>query len=155
WCDLTSHTCKSDLANGQGCVAGSQCQSSFCVEGVCCNSACDGICQACAAANKMSGVDDGTCGLAAAGKDPHEVCPDEGPNSCKRDGVCDGQGACRLYASGTACGATTCNQGTQTGYACSGTGSCLLGPVPCGAYGCVGSSCASSCTTDADCAPNY
>ena len=35
------------LANGAVCTAGGECSSGFCVDGVCCNSACTGACEAC------------------------------------------------------------------------------------------------------------
>jgi hypothetical protein len=37
-------------ANGTACATSSQCASWFCVDGVCCDSACTGVCQACSAA---------------------------------------------------------------------------------------------------------
>ena len=36
-----------NLANGQLCVSDTQCQSGFCTDGVCCESACDAPCEAC------------------------------------------------------------------------------------------------------------
>ncbi|MGH2533584.1 MAG: hypothetical protein ACRDJW_14895 [Thermomicrobiales bacterium] len=39
--------CQGDKPLGQGCVGADQCQSGVCVDGVCCNTACSGVCQAC------------------------------------------------------------------------------------------------------------
>jgi hypothetical protein len=44
-CDAAG-TCK--LAHGESCEDGARCASGFCVEGVCCDSACDGACDRCA-----------------------------------------------------------------------------------------------------------
>lgn len=47
------------LANGSLCGADDECLDLHCVDGVCCDSACDGACEACGS--------DGTCGTAEAG----------------------------------------------------------------------------------------
>ena len=56
-------------AGGQPCSEGSQCNSGFCVDGVCCNAACGGgaagDCQACSVA--AGATVDGQCGRIAAG----------------------------------------------------------------------------------------
>jgi hypothetical protein len=150
FCDVTTHTCKSAAANGTACQAGSQCKSGFCVEGVCCDSACSGICQSCAAAT--NGGQDGTCAFAVAGSDPGDDCPDEGAASCQKDGTCDGAGACRTYPAGTACGPTQCVKGAQVGSSCNGTGACVAGTnVACAPYACVSGACKTSCSSDDDC----
>ncbi len=86
-------------ANGAACTASVECQSSLCVDGVCCASACTGSCQAC-------NVTPGTCttvdGL------PH------GSRSC--GGYLCASGACA-----TSCGASG---GCAAGFVCSG-GSCV------------------------------
>jgi hypothetical protein len=71
-------------------------------------------CETCKICNGL-----GTCGNVPGGQDPHSQCADDGAASCQKTGVCDGNGACRLYASGTAC--ALCKQ-------CNGSGSC--GNVP-------------------------
>src|SRR5262249_43392447 len=82
YCDLG--TCKPKNPLGTACTAPEQCQLGFCVEGVCCNSACTGICQTCVAAHKASGAD-GTCGNAKDGADPHNDCADQGGSTCQND----------------------------------------------------------------------
>jgi hypothetical protein len=82
------------LPNGQACAAGAECISTFCADGVCCNAACGGVCQACSAAKKGGGQD-GTCGSIPAGADPDSECG--GAASC------NGVNACALFASGVAC----------------------------------------------------
>src|SRR5262249_29214962 len=67
-------------------------------------------------------------------------------------------GACRLYAAGTTCGATTCSGSIFTSAPqCNGAGACQAGtqslcaPYVCGANG----ACLASCTSNNDCvSPN-
>jgi MYXO-CTERM domain-containing protein len=138
---------------GTACATAEQCASDFCVDGVCCDQACTSTCQACSAALKASGADDGVCGTAANGLDPHNDCPDDGPVSCARDGSCDGNGQCRYYEAGTPCGATTCAGTTLKGKVCSGTGVCELETqgVSCEPYVCRDGACAKPCGQDIDC----
>ncbi|HJL17698.1 MAG TPA: MYXO-CTERM sorting domain-containing protein [Sandaracinaceae bacterium LLY-WYZ-13_1] len=74
-------------ANGDRCFAEVQCASAFCVDGVCCDTACgggdDGDCQVCSTA--AGGTTDGTCGPAAAGT----VCRPEA-ELCDAAETCDG-----------------------------------------------------------------
>lgn len=57
------------LSNGTACKVGLQCQSGFCADGVCCNTACGGgvttDCQACSV--KAGAAQDGSCGTLTAG----------------------------------------------------------------------------------------
>jgi hypothetical protein len=152
FCDPVAHVCVAEQPNGAPCTAGSECASGFCVEGVCCESACNGVCQACTAANKASAVDDGVCDAAANGLDPHDDCTDQGIASCQLDGLCNGQGACRQYPAGAACGATVCVGSEQTGAACNGTGACIDDAVTeCAPYACVSATCGAGCGVAEDC----
>ncbi len=112
-------------ANGTGCVDASQCGSGYCVDGVCCNSACGGgaaDCQACTVA--AGAAANGTCGAVAAGRlcrasagvcDAAESC-DGAATACPADG---------FAADGTSCAdAVTCN-GAETCRA----GVCAAGTV--------------------------
>jgi N-acetylneuraminic acid mutarotase len=149
FCRVADHTCQPKLALGGTCALDTQCALGHCVDGVCCDTACTGLCAACSAAK--NGGSDGTCGFIQAGSDPDGDCPDDGPASCQRDGACDGAGACQVYAKGSACGATACVGNVQTGYACNG--SCQSNQsVDCTPFRCVGAACTSSCQSDADCA---
>ena len=47
------------LSNGSGCTSASQCGSGFCVDGVCCNTACNLTCDSCS--YSAGGTTDGTC----------------------------------------------------------------------------------------------
>lgn len=148
-CEASTCILKQPL--GQPCGGAIECISGFCVDGVCCDSACDGLCQGCAAAVNVDGVD-GECGNAAVGADPHDDCVDDGVASCGKDGTCDGSGECALYPAGFACGATVCDANQQKGKACDGSGTCADDAViDCGLYRCRASTCVSSCQSDSDC----
>ncbi len=101
-CDTGTSTCvlKNDL--GAACAAPTDCKSNNCVDGVCCNTACTGNCQACDLAGTL-----GTCSSVNSGS-PH------GPRTCSPYGVCS-LGAC----------SSTCTDSTQcaTGFFCVG-GTC-------------------------------
>jgi hypothetical protein len=92
---------------GQACGAAKDCASGFCVDGVCCNSACGGgagnDCQACAVAG--GGNTDGICGAVSAGR----VCR-PGAGACDLAESCDGTStACpadALAPAGTTCRAS-------------------------------------------------
>jgi hypothetical protein len=150
--------CVEQLVQGASCSADSACKSGFCVDGVCCDSPCEGPCRACSAAAKGAGPD-GVCAPVAAGLPSSGDCVEESPETCGRTGACDGQGACALHGIEASCGAgSVCGQqpdGSSAvfSFRCS-TGTC----VPrleqgCGLYACGGTSCRSDCGADADCAP--
>ncbi len=144
-------------SNGTPCAKPSECGSGFCVDGFCCDTACKGVCQACAAALKPSGKDDGLCGPATTGTNPHkDPCPIDAPATCGHDGLCDGAGACRVYAaSGTTC-ATACAVDQETDSACDGNGKCLVGAAKtCGNYLCDAIKCKTSCNSKSDCSAIY
>ena len=143
--------CTAKLDNGTACSGNHECGSGFCVEGVCCDTACNGVCQACTAANKAAGAD-GACDLAKLGTDAHGDCEDEGAISCKRNGLCDGAGACSPYDAGIACGITSCQDNVQTGFACDGSGKCDANATnDCGLYACMGGACTVTCSDNSDC----
>jgi hypothetical protein len=137
---------------GASCSTGTECLSSFCAQGVCCDKACDGACQSCALPGML-----GTCTNVPTGsQDPAGKCADDGATSCGRNGKCQA-GACQKYTQGTACKASVCPDATTTftpGATCDGNGTCVTPadsscfPFRCGAT----NVCKSSCTADADCA---
>ena len=63
--------CRLDLPDGDPCDRDAQCQSNECVDGVCCNVACDGLCEACDLAGSV-----GACAPHASGTDPDDECTD-------------------------------------------------------------------------------
>ena len=151
YCRTGDKTCQPDQAAGAICSAASQCASGSCVDGVCCDTACQGTCQACSAAKKGVGAD-GVCGSVLVGRDPDNDCTEQLASSCGTNGTCDGNGACGFYNAGSACGATTCSNGQQTGYACNGLGTCqpAIGSA-CSPYNCNGSACGATRAVDGDC----
>jgi hypothetical protein len=108
-----SGNCKA--SNGQACGSASTCASGFCVDGVCCDRACDGTCMACNQAGLA-----GKCSPFAAGSDPQQECG-KGSGACKP--ACDGVGACAYPPYGTTCG--TC-------LLCDGMGMCSQMDPYCG-----------------------
>ncbi len=152
YCDGGS--CVSKKANGVGCTGNRECSSAQCWDSVCCDKACGGVCEACSAALKGSGAN-GKCEPVLANTDPKDKCTKDTayPTSCKADGMCDGAGACRVYAiKGTACGATKCETGKVSGYTCDDGGNCKSGTeADCTPYVCGATACKPSCAGDADC----
>ncbi len=148
-CDLTSD-CK-----GPGCRV---CTSGFCVDGVCCESACGGLCQACSAARGASS--NGKCEYAKSGiPDRAGGCTDSrttDPLSCGGNGLCNGSGGCSLYDKSTSCdtGAVCLPGNLASGRFCDGTGICAPSgaTVSCDEYVCkTGVGCPSECSVDTDC----
>jgi hypothetical protein len=80
------------LPNGQICGTGTECESTLCIDGVCCNTACSSTCQACNLAGSP-----GTCTNVPANTDPGNECA---------GGDCNGAGACE-QANGAACSQPT------------------------------------------------
>ncbi|MDI3292048.1 hypothetical protein [Polyangium sp. 15x6] len=154
YCDNATGECLDKKAVGEACQTNksNQCQSGFCADGICCDKACDGVCEACSAA--LTGGANGTCAASLEGTDPHGDCLDQGAGSCGTDGTCDGQSACRVYAAGTICAAGGCAAGVQTNPdTCDGVGNCVdMGTASCAPYACSGDVCASMCGMDLQCA---
>jgi len=115
-------------AQGKKCTKGADCQSGACVDGVCCNTPCSGVCLACSAAKKGAGAD-GTCGLVKAGTDPDNECPSLPASSCGTTGVCSDIGTCQKYPAGTVCSVAVCVNSTTLDKAdtCDGNGTCVDG----------------------------
>jgi hypothetical protein len=139
--------------NGQACGAGSGCQSGFCVDGVCCETACAGACNACRAAK--TGQADVACRPVTSGTDPDDECELDGTNLCGRTGMCNGAGACAVAAANLACGETKCTGSSLTPRPrCNGMGTCEARPAePCpGGLRCASATtCKVACAADADC----
>ena len=75
------------LGNGSTCSGNAECMSKHCVDGVCCESACAGSCEACAK-TKSGGVD-GVCTTVPFGTDPDSECPTA--TSCNGVDGCQGR----------------------------------------------------------------
>ncbi len=138
------------LNNGDACTAASACQSGFCVDGVCCESACTGDCLTCAGDGTK-----GSCIPADRGTNPRAKCVDTGAAACGTDGTCDGAGSCEKYPAGVACQTAGCTGSTlMFAGRCDGNGTCAAppsqscAPFTCGAAG----QCKTTCAADTDCA---
>ncbi len=147
---------------GTACTTSATCPATsdgkqYCVDGVCCNSACTGQCQACSTASAL-----GSCLTIAGspvGKRP--PCPvGDSKNVCSTK-RCDGAKptSCDSYVGAdVTCHVATCIDLVGTPVAvCQGDGGCpQVDASPCGAFACVSSACATSCTNTSECSPgNY
>ena len=116
YCDTTG-ACLPLKAAGAQCKSNSECTSTFCVDNVCCGSACNGECQGCNEATP------GTCvtvkGAPRAGRQP---CTG---NDATCGGTCDGTSAtqCTYPGPSTVCGQPGC------------TGSTAISPALCDSHG--------------------
>jgi hypothetical protein len=140
------------LEQGRGCTSNAACASGLCVDGFCCNSACQGSCQACDAPGK-----EGSCTLVPLGQDPDDECAMQPAASCGLDGTCDGQGNCARYPAGAECIPGSCSAGVERASgACNGTGTCMMGATQsCPSGVCNGASCGATCTASSQCQPGF
>lgn len=81
-----SGVCEARRANSSTCSSGEVCASGNCVDGVCCETTCDGTCLSCALEGTI-----GTCTAVADGEDPDLECP---------GGFCSGSGRCAVADGG-------------------------------------------------------
>jgi len=138
----------------QTCSKGSDCPTGFCVEGVCCDSACNDRCHSCALLATA-----GRCTLEPVGVDLKQEC---GPAfTCL--GTCDGAGQCIGAGTGTMCARNRCT-GPSTGIGpayCSGPGAkCAPDEgvaFKCSPYTCAPAfgACLQACATSNDCANGF
>jgi len=136
------------------CNNSSECPSGFCVEGVCCNSACNQRCFSCALLNTP-----GTCTQEPIGVDLKNEC---GPAlTCL--GTCGGSGECIGAGNGTMCARNRCT-GPSTGAGpayCSSPGAkCNTDETvafDCSPFVCEPAfgACRSTCTSSNDCAQGF
>jgi MYXO-CTERM domain-containing protein len=132
---------------GEPCGGANECESGFCVDGVCCKTACGAQCEACDVAGSV-----GTCtpvtGPARGGR---PGCQGSGPCGA----ACNGstRDACGFAEAGASCGGAFCSNGIASeGQICDGAGRCTEGEIQvCLSYGCDGTVCDTACQTDADC----
>ncbi len=143
-----------DRPNGETCGCDGDCQSGFCVDGVCCNTACTGTCRSC----NVQGSP-GICAPVPTGGAPRspDICPAADASGCGLDGTCDGNGACRQHVAGTICKPGACADAAVIGVnVCDGQGRCKAGPATiCAPFNCdrATDACVVTCRSDADCVP--
>ncbi len=126
------------LAQGDVCSVDCQCESGACVDGFCCDAACEGACEAC----DLEG-DEGTCTVRDAGS--------EGVPACEGDLLCDGSaGICleTCSAASDCAGDLVCDDG-----ACVEPPECTVDQDCAESEACENGICveAPECTIDADC----
>lgn len=141
--------CQGKRSNGATCSKAEDCLSNSCADGVCCNSACGGVCEACNVSGKL-----GTCSPIPNNTDPSDECADDGAGMCGKNGMCNGARACALYAAGTVCAMGSCMGSTKTlPSVCNGTGMCVAGTTQaCAPFQCgPGGDCLTSCSTNTEC----
>lgn len=177
YCSL-ERTCLKRAPRGLACVSASQCLTTFCVDGVCCDSNCVGTCESCRASKNAA--TDGLCSPIPADQDPDDECPGST--------TCDGAVACALRSNGTACASSAecessaCADGVCCNAACDGpcrqcsangmcqniasaedpgvcddaniSGACSVPPCVCDSTATCKSGGGVACTSSANCANN-
>lgn len=103
---------------GENCGSTSECEAGrVCADGVCCATACQGVCEACNLPESL-----GTCTSVPEGKLPTlpKACEAKDLASCKFDGTCNGSGMCRENPAAPSCEGGTCEgeAGCKDGLAC-------------------------------------
>ncbi len=135
---------------GGACTTDSECSTGFCADGVCCDTACDGQCEACNAAGSL-----GTCGAVTGS--PRGDRPACGSDGSECGGICDGtsRATCSYPGESVQCGTASCSEGVSiSGGTCNGAGTCAQQNQSCGDYVCGEVACLSACTSDDQCAEN-
>ncbi len=135
-------------ALGISCSVGSDCASSFCVDGICCNNACTGQCQACDVSTSL-----GTCtAVSGAPHGSRTACASDS-SACR--GTCNGvtTASCTYPGASTQCRGPSCTNGVATiATSCAGTGSCpAVQTQTCAPYICGPTACKTNCIGDNDC----
>ncbi len=147
------HVATPDLAPalssaGAACKVGDECRSGFCVDGVCCATACSGVCESCNEP-EAAGVCQPVKGAPRLGRGP---CLG---NDATCRGVCDGSNGlrCAYPDSDVECAPARCSAGLAVARSvCSGSGVCLPGAnVSCAPFTCDGAICAGGCGAGRPC----
>jgi hypothetical protein len=150
--------CAIALANGTGCKTNDECNSRFCVDGVCCDGACNAQCAACdlastrgtctpvvgaphGARTPCTGGAGGPCGVVCTGLDVSACAPATAAVACACTGgslaYCDGAGKCgtpQHCPNNFACSADlTCHTQCTVGADCDNGFRCAAGQCVAGA----------------------
>lgn len=145
---ITSTTGLVRCSGASGCAKGA-----FCVDGVCCDSACTGPCMTCLLAESP-----GKCVPQPRGLDLHGDC-----QSATCATVCGGRGACEPVVPGAQCARARCtdaSHGLSPAYCPDVNAACNTAaqvPFDCGPYACFApsGSCLSQCSRTDDCALGF
>jgi hypothetical protein len=110
------HTCKPDDPNGDPCDRPEQCESGFCADHVCCNAACDRVCESC---NQQGAI--GMCKGYEVGTDPEMECKDS--QICASPGLCapEDRPPGTMCDKDAQCASGHCTDGVCCNVACNGT----------------------------------
>jgi len=150
YCDGTN--CQPKKDDGETCAEGRECTNGNCADGVCCNQACTGQCEACDGAGSL-----GQCKpVTGAPHGARAACATDG-SSCA--GSCDGtvREACTFPGVDVECLSAVCrnNVAYSAGF-CDGAGGCGQSTEQdCGAYRCVQTTCLTHCDDNSDCIGGY
>ncbi|MBL8719341.1 MAG: hypothetical protein JNL79_25365, partial [Myxococcales bacterium] len=135
------------------CTTDAECGGKRCVEGVCCDRACDGVCESCRVPTAP-----GVCTTIPFGTDPKGACTSG--TICLK--TCDGAGRCVDAQTGTQCAPSVCLDGSKVRGigVCSAKGGACSAPTAtfdCAPYTCdtVLGGCKNGCATSNDCASGY
>lgn len=151
-CDPAVQKCV-EKATGAPCISAAECASGHCVDDICCDTACDGVCEACSAPKKGGGLD-GVCKPVADATDPDNDCSEEPVTTCQQTGFCKA-GACAKYPAGTTCQPAGCSGPSTLSQpaVCDGLGACQPPvQVDCTPYACAFDACKALCASNGDCA---
>ena len=132
---------------GETCIGAGQCESGFCADGVCCDVACDGQCEACAEPGREGG-----CTLIAGTPRGERAACAGGGTAC--GGVCGGVAAdaCAYAGVETECSEARCDSAMLVDVgACDGAGGCAEPAGTVCEHGCTAGACL-ECSTDDHCA---
>ncbi|MGZ6084724.1 MAG: hypothetical protein ACXWUE_14730 [Polyangiales bacterium] len=147
-CEVATGKCVTKKARGATCTKSTECTTGFCADGLCCDKACDGACEACDVT-----ASEGVCTTLDGVPDKHGKC---GSGPCAD--VCKA-GACSFKSATTACGAACVGSMLNTAGNCSGLDDkCAgAGSSPCpGNYACEDATkCRTKCFVNADCAAGF
>lgn len=97
----------------RSCMTAADCPSGFCVDGYCCDSACDGACQSCGLPGSK-----GTCSPVTTADDP---------DTCTKASTCDSAGLCKTKG-GESCGADgdCASAACNAGFCCADARHCVV-----------------------------
>lgn len=133
-CGPSGNTCVTPKASrGVACVVDDECASGSCSDGVCCEEACDGVCETCAGTGICRApLDDNACPsirCSALDATCADITGDIQTNRCQSKGSCKSLDACGLAPAGVECLIGFCdNEGqcraptVNCGGACESTG---------------------------------
>jgi hypothetical protein len=144
---------KPTVGSATTCTSDAECAGKKCVEGVCCDRACDGVCESCRVPSSP-----GVCTLIPFGTDTKGACTSG--TTCLK--TCDGAGSCIDAQAGTQCAPSVCIDGSTVRAigVCSAKGGTCSTPTitfDCSPYSCDGllGGCKNACATSNDCASGF